>query len=164
TAYYDGTPQVFTTTYRSLWTGLGSSNLTLTGLTPGGAPTAAATQANIQRTLAATSNSELEAVRRQAGLRYDATLSHTRKLYASATDQQREGWQAFGAVFGGGGGGGNIEIPQSVDTSTYDLVAGVRYSTPLSSFNLRASASFFRNDIDTMTFQNPLYITTNGSN
>ncbi len=164
TGYYDGTPQVFTTSYRSLWTGLGSSDLTLTGLKPGGTTSAAVTQTNIQRTLAATPNSELEVVRKKAGLRYDATLSEQWKFYAAATDQKREGSQPFGAVFGGGGGGGNIEIPQSVDTSTYDVVAGLRYSAPTSSFNLRASASFFRNDVDTMTFQNPLYITTNGSN
>src|SRR5215831_9738897 len=164
TAYYDGTPQVFTTTYRSLWTGLGSPNLTLTGLTPGGTTSAAATQATMQKAIAATPDSALEVVRKKAGLRYDATLSETWKFYAAATDQKREGAQPFGAVFGGGGGGGNIEIPQSVDNSTYDLVAGLRYSDPISSFNLRASASFFHNDIDTMTFQNPLYITTNGSN
>jgi len=164
TAYYDGTPQVFTTTYRSLWSGLGGSELALTGLKPGGTTSAAATQTNIQRALAATPTSELEAVRKKAGLRYDANLSETWKFYAAATDQKREGSQPFGAVFGGGGGGGNIEIPQSIDTSTYDVVAGLRYGDPTSSFNLRASASFFRNDIDTLTFQNPLYITTNGSN
>jgi hypothetical protein len=164
TAYYDGTPQVFTTTYRSLWTGLGSSNLTLTGLTPGGTTSAAATQANIQKALAKTPDSELEVVRKKAGLRYDANIGEAWKFYASATDQRKEGSQPFGAVFGGGGGGGNLEIPQSVDNSTYDLVTGLRYADPKNSFNLRASASFFRNDIDTMTFQNPLYITTNGSN
>ena len=37
TTFYNETPQLFTTTYRSLWNGLGSSNLTLSNLTPGGA-------------------------------------------------------------------------------------------------------------------------------
>ena len=31
----------------------------------------------------------------------------------------------------------------------------------MTSLNLQAAASFFENDIDTLTFENPLFITTN---
>ncbi len=165
TAYYDGTPQVFTSTYRSLWSGVGSSNLTLNpGMKPGGTASAAYTQTQIQNALANTPNGELEVIRKKAGARFDLNFSDSWKVYASLTDQKREGAQPFGAVFGGAGGGGNVELPQSIDTSTYDIAAGLRYTDPKSAFNLSATASFFRNDIDTMTFQNPNYITTNGSN
>jgi Putative outer membrane beta-barrel porin, MtrB/PioB len=164
TAFYNETPQVFTTTYRSLWNGVGSANLNLINLTPGGTASAATTQTNIQNALAVTDNSQLEVVRKKAGVRYEAYISNSWKVYASVTDETKKGEQPFGAVFGGGGGGGNIEIPQSIDYNTLDFMGGVSFSDAVSSFNLRASASFFRNDIDTMTFQNPLFVTLNGTN
>jgi hypothetical protein len=163
TAFYNETPQVFTTTYRSLWNGVGSNNLSLIGLTPGGTQNAAATQTSIQNALAATDNSELEVIRRKVGVRLDMNVAESWKAYASFTDEKRKGARPFGAVFGGGGGGGNVEIAESIDYDTLDFLAGVQFSDSRSSFNLRASASFFRNDIDTLTFQNPLFITTNGS-
>src|SRR6185503_9649154 len=69
TAFYDETPQVFTTTYRSLWHGVGTSSLLLDNLTPGGLASAAATQTAIQNALARTPASGLEAVRKRAGAR-----------------------------------------------------------------------------------------------
>jgi hypothetical protein len=163
TAWFDGSPQTLTTNYRSLWGGMGTANLNLLNLKPGGAANANATQANIQNALAATEPSELEIVRRRAGARIDKTLTDQWKLFASFVDDKREGSRPFGAVFGGGGGGGNIEIPQSIDYETQDIVAGVQYAGERNSFNLRASASFFRNGIDTMTVQNPLFVTLNGT-
>jgi hypothetical protein len=162
-AFYDGTPQVFTTTYRSLWSGLGTGNLTLNALAPGGTTNAATTQTNIQNALATTSYSELEVIRRKAGVRLDMGLSDSWKLYASFTEDRREGARPFGTVFGGGGGGGNIETAESIDYATHEFLAGLQFSDSRSSFNLRASASFFRNDMDTMTVQSPLFITLNGT-
>ena len=159
TTFYNETPQLFTTTYRSLWNGLGSSNLTLSNLTPGGTTNAATTQTNIQNALAATDNSDLEVIRKTAGVRLDTNLDDFWKFHASFTNEKRNGSRPFGAVFGGGGGGGNIEIPESIDYDTRNFLAGVQFRDSESSFNLRASASFFRNDIDTMTFQNPLFVT-----
>ena len=162
-AFYDETPQMFTNTYRSLWNGLGTANLALNGLAPGGAATAAATQANIQNALAATEATELEVVRRKAGARFDKNLSESWKLFASFSSERREGARPFGAVFGGGGGGGNMELAEPIDYRTHEVLAGVQFNDSVSSFNLRAAASFFRNDTDTLTFQNPLYISLNGS-
>jgi hypothetical protein len=162
-AFYDGTPQVFTTRYRSLWNGLGSGNLTLASLAPGGAANAATTQANIQSVLAGTDNTELEVIRKKAGVRLDMNVSASWKMYASFTEDRRQGARPFGTVFGGGGGGGNIETVESIDYATHDFLAGVQFNGAANSFNLRASASFFRNDLDTMTIQNPLFVTLNGS-
>jgi hypothetical protein len=159
TAFYDGTPQVFTTTYRSLWNGVGGGNLTLATLAPGGTANAATTQANIQNTLAATPTSELEVIRKKAGVRLDMHLSDSWKLFASFTEDRRQGARPFGTVFGG-----NMESVESIDYATHDFLAGVQFSDSRSSFNLRASASFFRNDIDTMSIQNPLFVTLNGTN
>lgn len=162
TAWFDSVPQVFTTSYRSLWSGLGSDTLTLTGLRPGGTANASTTQANILQALENTSTSELQVLRKTAGARLDMRVTEGWTLHAGLTDETRTGSRPFGAVFGGGGGGGNMELPESIDYDTVNLAAGAQYRDALSSFNLKVSASFFQNKVDTLTFENPLFITLNG--
>lgn len=160
-AFYNETPHVYTTTYRSLWNGAGSGNLTLQSLTPGGSPTVAETQTNLRNTLAQTGDSELSVLRKKGGMRYDVTLTPAWKAYASLTAEQREGTRPFAAVWGGGGAGGNTELPESVDSNTYDMLAGLRYADARQSVNLSAQATLFRNDTGTMTFGNPLTVALN---
>ena len=163
TAFYEGTPQTLTTTYRSIWNGVGTGNLALTTGTPGGGANAAATQAALLAALPGVDNTQLEIVRRKAGVKLETPLSESWKAFASFTSERKEGARPLGAVFGGGGGGGNLEIAEPIDYVTHELAAGLRFVGAANSFNLRASASFFRNEIDTLTFQNPLFITLNGS-
>ena len=94
-------------------------------------------------------------MRKKAGVRLDMNLTDSWKFYASFTDEKRKGTRPFGAVFGGGGGGGNIEIPESIDYDDARLRRRRAVQRSASSFNLRASASFFRNDIDTMSVPEP---------
>lgn len=159
--FYNQTPTTFTGNYHSLWSGIGSAGMTLDGLRPGGLATAAASQTAIQSALATTPATELGILRKKGGVRYDLALGENWKLYASFTSEKREGSRPYGMVFGGGGGGGNIEIPESIDSATHEILAGLRYNDAVQSFNLDLSASLFRNDITTMTVQNPLTITTN---
>ena len=162
--YYDETPHVYTTAYRSLWSGVGTDRPTLEhGLPLGGAGTSAATRAGITSALSTIEETELGVTRRKAGLRYEKSLSETWKLYTSYAEERREGARPFGAVFGGGGGGGNMEVAETIDYTTRDLLAGAQYADSVNRFNLQASASIFRNNADTMTFDNPLYISLNGS-
>ena len=95
-------------------------------------------------------------------MRFDWNLGENWKLYASYTNQNRQGSRPFGMVFGGGDGGGNIDVTEAIDYNTHDILAGLQYGDPLTSFNLQLSASLFRNGIDTMTVQNPLTIVTFG--
>ncbi len=149
TAFYDSVPRVYTSNYRSLWSGVGTSNLTLdtfTGHTrhdarlgPRGDPQ------DCGRARGQEAHRRMEPLCQPSRTRAARARSHSQRSSAA------------------GGGGGNIDVPQSVDYSTYDLLAGASYADALSSLNIRASASFFRNHIDTMTFQNPLYVTLNGS-
>ena len=104
---------------------------------------------------------DLELTRKKGRARFDLTLPANWKAFASYTRERREGSRPFGAVFGGGGGGGNVEIPESIDYNTQDVLAGLQFANALTNVSLQAAASFFQNDIDTMTFQNPLFITTN---
>jgi hypothetical protein len=157
-------PHFFTTTYRSLWDGNGSNPLTpltLQGLRPGGTTDANTTQANMLLAISSTPASDLELGRKKSRARFDLTLPAHWKAFASYAHERREDFRPFGAVFGGGGGGGNVEIPEPIDYNTQDVLAGLQFANALTNLNLQASASFFQNDIDTLMFQNPLFITTN---
>lgn len=160
-AYYNETPTVFTTNYRSLWSGVGTDTLTLNGLTPGGSPTATQTQTNIRNALATTPASELGITRKKGGLRFDLALGEDWKLYGTYTNERREGSRPYGMVWGGGDGGGNIASPESLDNTTHEFFAGLGYADLVQSFNLELSASLYRNDMSTYTVENPLTITTN---
>ena len=158
---FSETPHVFTSTYRSLWDGVDSAALTLRGLRPGGTTDANTTQANMLLAIAASPASDLELTRKKSRARFDLTLPAHWKAFASYTREQREGSRPFAAVFGGGGGGGNVEIPESIDYTTSDVLAGLQFANALTSLTVQAAGSFFQNDIGAMTFQNPLFITTN---
>jgi hypothetical protein len=161
--HYSEIPYVYTAAYRSLWSGQGSERLRLEhGLPLGGAGSGAATRATITSTLPTIEETELGVTRRTAGLRYEASLSERWKLYTSYSEERREGARPFGAVFGGGGGGGNMELTESIDYTTRDLVAGVQYADALNRLNLQTSLSVFRNNVDMLAFDNPLYINLNG--
>jgi putative beta-barrel porin MtrB/PioB len=158
---FSETPHLFTSTYESQWNGVGSGLLTLTGLTPGGITDANTTQAAFRLAIAGASDADLGLTRKKSRARLDLSLPANWTAFASYSGERREGSRPFGAVFGGGGGGGNVELPESIDYNTQDVLAGLQFANALTSVNLRAAASFFRNGLDTMTFQNPLFINTN---
>ena len=154
-------PHVFTSTYRSLWDGTGTDAFTLRGLRPGGTTDANTTQANMLLAISATPDSDLELSRKRSRARFDVPLPGHWKAFASYAHERRDGNRPFDAVFGGGGGGGNVEIPEPIDYNTQDVRAGLQFANPTTNVNLEAAGSFFQNDIDTLMFQNPLFITTN---
>ena len=174
--FYNETPHTFTTTYRSLWSGVGSDYLTLNTLTPGGtrlpanprvapnaANSAAATRNNLVEAINGLDYAELSLLRETGGLTFDKYITNAWRFYGSYTREKRTGARPFGAVVGGGGGGGDVEIPESIDYDTQDILAALRYDDGVNNFNLQANASLFRNNIDTLTFQSPLYATLNGT-
>jgi hypothetical protein len=154
-------PHFFTTNYRSLWDETGRNPLALQRLRPGGTSDANTTQANMLLAISSSPASDLELGRKKSRARFDLTLPANWKAFASYVRERREDFRPFGAVFGGGGGGGNVEIPEPIDYNTQDVLGGLQFTNALTSVNLQASASFFKNDIDTLMFQNPLFITTN---
>jgi hypothetical protein len=157
-------PHFFTSNYRSLWGGTGDgplAPLALQGLRPGGTTDANTTQANMLLAISSLPASDVELGRKRSRARFDLTLPAHWKAFASYAYEHRQDFRPFGAVFGGGGGGGNVEIPEPIDYNTQDLLAGLQFASALTSVNLQTSASFFHNDIDTLMFQNPLFITTN---
>jgi hypothetical protein len=168
--FYNETPHVFTTTYRSLWDGIGTGNLTLKpGLTAGGASvppnagTPGTTTADANSVIAAAAagqNTELSIVRKKGGVRLDMNVLEGTKFIASYSNEKRKGARAFGMVAGQGGGGGQgtpfLEVPESIDYTTHDFFTGIQYSDEVNSLNVNVTASVFKNNIGTETIEIPL--------
>ncbi|MBI1887244.1 MAG: MtrB/PioB family outer membrane beta-barrel protein [Nitrosomonadales bacterium] len=160
-AFYSETPHVFTSTYRNLWSGTGTANLTLNPPLVAGpvAPaTAATTDIAIGNAALATPYSELSLIRKKGGIRADMNLQDNWKVFASYSNEKRDGARPFGMVSAGGGGTGGVEIPESIDYDTHDFLAGIQYSDALNSATLQAAASLFRNNVGTMTVGNPMFL------
>src|SRR5262245_51129820 len=147
---FSETPHLFTSDYASLWSGVGTSTLTLTGLVPGGlANNANTTQAAMQPVILSTSDGDLELTRKKSRTRVDFTLPSNWKAYAAYTRERRDGSRPFGAVFGGGGGGGNLEIPETIDYNTQDVLAGLQFAGAQTNLTVQSTVSSFHNDIET---------------
>ncbi|MGC4079661.1 MAG: MtrB/PioB family outer membrane beta-barrel protein [Rubrivivax sp.] len=159
-AFYNETPHVFTSGYRSLWNGIGSSRLTLSQLPAG--PTAPATAAStdiaIGEAALVAPERTLSLLRQKGGLRLDLPLDESLSLFASFASEKRQGARPFGMVMGGGGGTGGVETAESIDYDTHEVYAGLQWNGERSSANLVMSASLFRNRIDTLTVESPLFL------
>lgn len=156
--YFNETPHVFTNRYKSLWTGVGTGTLLLVpGLTPGGTASTASDNTSVAAA-AASDLRTLSLTRKKAGARLDLDFTDTLKGYASYTFEKRKGARPFGAVWGNSGGTAPIEIPEPVDYDTHDILAGLQYVNGNNALNLRFSASFFTNNLNTLTFQEPYRI------
>jgi hypothetical protein len=156
--FYSEIPHVFTSRYKSLWNGVGTANLTLLpGLTPGGTASTAADNANIAA-ITAGEVMDLSLKRKRAGARLDLDLTNTWKGYVSYTFEKRKGARPFGAVWGNTGGTAPMEIPESIDYDTHDILAGLTHASGFNALNLRVWASIFTNNINTLTFQEPYRI------
>lgn len=171
-AFYNETTHTFTTTWRSLYSGEGSGRLTVSPTAQANGLAAGNTTAtqpvatfvtNANAALAATPESRLGITRSKGGVRADLNLLDNWKVFASFTSEKREGARPFSATFGANGGGQhNIELAEPIDYRTNDMVAGIQYADKLNAFNFTVNASWFRNHIDTLTFDN--IIPTNGAN
>ena len=163
-AFYNETPHVYTTTYRNLWDGVGTSNLTLrgsTGLQANGGPgaTAATAYAALKAAVPNVPYSTLEVKRDKGGLRFEMQLSDATEVFVSLTNERRKGARPLGMTTGANGGTNDtIDIPESINYDTTDVVAGLQWSNRRTSVNVQAAASLFRNNVDTLTVQDPLFV------
>lgn len=173
--FYNETVHVYSSTFRSLYDGVGTGNQTLSavattaGLVPGSvvagvsAYTVAQTQALAGAALRNTPDGEIGIVREKGGVRLDMGLMDSWKLYASYSNEKRVGARPFAVVAQATGGGAqSTELAEPIDYSTHDFLAGIRFADDLNAFNLSLSASYFRNNIGSLTYQNP-WATANNS-
>jgi len=159
--FFNETPHLYTDQYKTLWSGIGTGNLTLLpGMTPGGTGSIAADNAAVAARALSGPDILLGVVRKKAGIRFDVDLSSTWKGYVGYTREDRKGAQPYGAVWGDVNTGGTapIDVPEPIDDTTHQILAGITHTDELNTFNLRLSASFYRNHIDTLTFQEPYTI------
>ncbi|MBL9208126.1 MAG: MtrB/PioB family outer membrane beta-barrel protein, partial [Opitutaceae bacterium] len=157
--FFSETPHVFTDRYKSLWSGIGTGNLLLlSGLTAGGTASIPADNASVSSVATSVTPTTLGLVRKKGGVRVDANLWATWKVYAGYTMEKRKGARPFGAVWGNAPGTAPIEVAEPIDYVTHDFLAGLTHTDPLNVFNLRLSASIFENKISTLTFQEPYRI------
>ncbi len=96
-------------------------------------------------------NTELSLVRQKAGASGEIKFTDNWKGYASYTQEQRKGARPFGM----NENNYTAEIPEPIDYVSHDFLTGVSYADSLTQANLRASASLFHNNINTLTVDQP---------
>jgi MtrB/PioB family decaheme-associated outer membrane protein len=155
--FLDDTPHVYATDAHPIWQGLGTGNLTLpAGMVPGRND-----PATIQAASDAAGGATLGILRRKGGVGFDKELTDTWSGSLHYTLEHQQGTRPFGGTFyfafppTPAGVGGSMETVEPIDYLTHDLAASLRYADALRQFNLTASASLFRNRIDTLTWENP---------
>lgn len=173
TAFYNETPHIFSTNARPLWNGVGTGNLTLpAGLVAGTHTQAApASYAALQAAVAAAGEQELRIDRHKVGARIDTPLADGWNSFVSYTNEQREGTRPFGGGFifdfirrspsnpvGNNVFGAVTETVEPIDYTAHEFSTGLRYVGDQDRLNLNVAASLFRNNIKTLTWENPFSI------
>ncbi|MDR2187479.1 MAG: MtrB/PioB family decaheme-associated outer membrane protein [Azonexus sp.] len=147
-SFFNETRHVFSTNWKSLYANDGSGNLRLSPqAVAAGVTTVVPTTAQANAVLAATPDGEISLTRKKGGIRLDMNLGDKWKVYASYSDEKREGARPFSA-----GSTGGAELPEPIDYDTHDFLAGLNYADDLNQLNFSVAASLFRNNIDTLTF------------
>jgi len=101
-------------------------------------------------------NLSVDTKRRRLDLAYDRKLSSTWKLEIDFRHETKKGERTLGSIFGNSfANPRGVILPAPVDQTTDILEAMFAYGTARLQFGFGIYASFFGNDDDTLTFQNP---------
>lgn len=133
----------------------------------------------------------LELERKKLGIKLEGYLTPTLSGFVGYTNERRQGTRPFGGGFifdfirwsgaaqstpsgsstyaaGTPGGfyasGAVMETVEPLDYTTHDLLGGLRYASGKERFNLTANVSLFRNDIKSLTWDNPFQVGFPGNN
>ena len=96
-------------------------------------------------------NAELSLLRRRAGLSGEMRLAPHWKAYAGVTQERRTGARPFSV----NENNYTVEIPEPIDYTSHDLLAGISYTEPGMQGNLRLAGSLFHNNIGALVVQQP---------
>lgn len=153
---FSGVPHEYGRNGKTLFQGVGSTNLTLQpGLRPGNN-----SLAQLQQALADAATPALRLKREQTGLsmfyNYDSGL----RVQAEFKHQQSKGARPFGASLlppfeTGNFAGGMIETIEPIDYVTDEFSAGLGFVSTQLQWSLNYKASLFSNDSSELTFENP---------
>jgi len=151
--YFSEIPKLFTDRARTVFQGAGSGSLTLpAGLVPGNN-----TPAQLAAALQTAPLFELGFSRKTAGLDFDATPGTDWRVYARYAQDRKQGTRPFGGASGYPGVTA-VETIEPVDYKTHNVSAGLQWSGEALQANLAYTGSFFRNGIDTLTWEHPLVV------
>ena len=149
--YFNSIPHQFTGRAKSIWTGVGSGDLRLRGgLAPGNS-----SAAQVSELLAQSKPITLQLKREKLGVAITAKPSQAVEVHAKLSTEWRDGSRAFGGTFFYPSFGQSMETIEPIDYLTHDISFGLRYSALAYQLNLGYSGSFFRNDIASLTWDNP---------
>lgn len=144
----------------------------------------------LQNAVQALGSTTLELERKKLGVKLEGYLNDKLSGFVGYTNERREGTRPFGGGFlfdfirwagasqttpsggtyaaGAPGGfyasGGVMETVEPIDYTTHDFLAGLRYVGEKDRYNLTFNGSFFRNDIKSLTWDNPFALGFPGMN
>lgn len=141
-AFYNETPHVFSDTFKQFYTLNGNALLPIA---------AAANAAAAVPLLDALPDTEVALKRQKGGVRADRNISENWKVWGSFNREERKGERPFASV----GSNTFVEGIEPISHTTDDMAIGLGYVDKLTSFNLRATRSEFRNGISTLYTRTP---------
>ena len=154
-AFARSTPNVTSGNARSIWDGVGSQHLTLTG----GLTAGTSTSADVAAVSAAQPERILRVVRDKQGVGINYLINHRWTAYFNASHEKREGARPFGGPFFFNypfpANGGIYEIPRPIDDSTVNVNGGARFVGNLWRMDFSYSGSFFRNSFNGFDYEVP---------
>jgi hypothetical protein len=159
-AFVRDLPNVLSSNAKTLWNGVGSTNLTLpSGLTPGGS-----TSDQVAAVDAALPERTLKVKRSKQGLSLSTFLTPEWTAYANFTDEEREGVRPYGGpfffAFAFPNDDGVFETPKPIDDSTININGGFRYAGSVWRMDFGYQGSFYRDANRAYYFQSPFALYT----
>lgn len=161
-AFIRTTPNVLSTNARSIWNGVGSSNLTLKdGLTINDSSVA-----EVSAVSAAQPFQTLQVIRDKQGFGIEYMFDPRWSASFKASHESRKGARPFGGtmffnfpMFPFFDNGGIYEVPRPIDDSTINLNAGLNFVGNEWRMQFDYTGSFFRNGMSGFEYEVPYAIT-----
>ena len=148
---HDEIPRPGSATYQTPFLGAGSPRLTLPAGFVRGADTGA------MSTLASSlQNFDIEGKRRRSEIGLSYALTREWELRGSWRNDESSGTKIRGGEFGSNGGNPRtVPLPEPIDSSTQRIEASLAFSGEAQRFTLSYHGSLFKNNIGSLTWQNP---------
>ncbi len=157
---YNRIPPVFATNAKTPYQGVGTGNLTLPAAFPANSVSGDGAAA-LNGYIASRDDLTLRVNRKRLGFGLALELIDGQKTFIDYRFERREGIKAYGGSFNFdfleafGNIGAVNEVVQPIDYASNDITAGVHDRGEGYSVSASYTGSFFRNDIDSLTYENP---------
>lgn len=160
-AFFDKIPHTWGTNARSPYSGIGTGVLRL----PPELPPGRNEPGEVRAAFANLEPFTLEVDRERTGLLAEHSAIPNWKFFVNYLNEDRDGIKPFsGGMFfsmdplGSLGVGGGMELAEPNRYRTQDFAVGAQKFNGTWQMNVTATGSFFRNEVDTLTFDNPWFL------